>query len=130
MKKNKNNLIAYYSIFLGILVLLMWGFILLTEPIRDGKNEMIFHLLSEILMAALCITSGLLLIKNGQQNLNIAAHAMVIYSVINAAGYYFEKNEFLMTAMFFILFIFSLFILTTYFLSRYFGTDETFRNYS
>lgn len=112
MKKKTKNIIAGYSIFLGISVLLMWTFILLSEDIEEGKREMLFHLFSEALMAVLCITSGFILLKKGKSNLIIAAHAMVIYSVLNAAGYYFEKGEVLMTSLFVILFLLSLTILT------------------
>lgn len=125
MKKNKNNLIAYYSILLGVSVLLMWIFILLNETIPEGKNEMIFHLFSELLMAVLCIVSGMMLLKKGLQILNVAAHAMVIYSVLNAAGYYSERNEFIMTVIFLILFIISLMILIIHFFSEHSVKNET-----
>lgn len=112
MKKKIKSIIAYYSIFLGVTVLLMWTFILVSKDIEEGKREMLFHLFSEVLMAVLSITSGFVLLKKGKSNLIIAAHAMVIYSVLNAAGYYLEKGEQLMTSLFLILFLLSLTILT------------------
>lgn len=112
MKNSKiTQTIGFYSIFLGISVLCMWSFILLTEPIQEGKNEMTFHLVSEFIMAVLCILSGLTLLKKRKKNLNIAAHAMVIYSVLNAAGYYAERGDKAMIILFVILGIISSIVL-------------------
>ena len=112
MKKKTKQSIGLYSIFLGVSVLIMWIFILLTEPLQEGKKEMVFHLFSELIMAVLCITSGFILLKKGKKYLNIAAHAMIIYSVINAAGYYIQRGDQLMTTFFVILFLISILILT------------------
>lgn len=103
----KTRIIAYYSIFIGISVLAMWTMILLTETPPEGKTELSFHLTSEFLMALLCLVSGLLMIKNkpASRLLNILGLGMVIYSVLNAAGYYGEKNETPMMIMFIVLFI-------------------------
>jgi hypothetical protein len=103
----KTRIIAYYSIFIGISVLAMWTMILLTETPPEGKTELSFHLTSEFLMALLCLVSGLLMLKNkpASKLLNIMGLGMVIYSVLNAAGYYGEKNETPMMIMFIVLFI-------------------------
>lgn len=109
--------IGYYSIFLGISVIAMWMYILLNETIPEGKTEMSFHLFSEFLMALLCLLSGFLLIKQKPkgQITNATAHAMVIYSLINAIGYYAERNEKSMVLLFIILALLSISILFYYF---------------
>lgn len=105
----KTKIVAYYSIFIGISVIAMWIMILLTETPPEGKTELSFHLLSEFLMALLCIGSGILLLINRPMSrlLNMLGLGMVIYSVLNAAGYYGEKNEMPMMILFIVLLIFT-----------------------
>lgn len=88
------KIIAYYSVILGVSILGLWIIILTGDGMPEGPVESTFHLLSEFLMAALCILGGILtLIKRDQFNIVIvAAHAMVIYSVLNAAGYYGQNS--------------------------------------
>ena len=103
----KTKIVAYYSIFIGISVIAMWTMILLTETPPEGKTELSFHLFSEFLMALLCLVSGILLLRKKPISrwLNILGLGMVIYSVLNAAGYYGEKNEIPMMIMFIVLLI-------------------------
>ena len=103
----KTKIIAYYSIFIGVSVITMWTMILLTETPKEGKTELSFHLFSEFLMALLCLASGILLLRKKliSRLLNILGLGMVIYSVLNAAGYYGEKNEIPMMIMFIVLLV-------------------------
>jgi len=103
----KTKIVAYYSIFLGISVITMWIMIFQTETPPEGRIELSFHLFSEFIMALLCLVSGILMLRNKPMSrfLNILGLGMVIYSVLNAAGYYGEKNEFPMMIMFIMLLI-------------------------
>lgn len=103
--------IGYYSIILGCAIMAMWMMILHNGDIPEGKTEMGFHLFSEFLMAIICLIGGFILLRRGSAVFNIIAHAMVIYSVINAAGYYAERGQGMMGILFIILFIVSLVIL-------------------
>jgi uncharacterized membrane protein len=107
------KLIGGYSILLGLSVIIMWIQIIMNESIPEGKTEMSFHLFSEFLMALLCLLSGFLLIRQKPkgQITNATAHAMVLYSLINAIGYYAERNEKNMVVLFIILAIVSFIIL-------------------
>jgi hypothetical protein len=98
----KIKTVGYYSIFIGIAVISMWTMILFTQNPPEGKTELTFHLFSEFLMAVLCIFSGILILRNKAfgKSLNVLALGMVIYSVLNAAGYYGENNEVQMMIMF------------------------------
>ncbi len=110
MNNKRIRIIGGYSLFLGFSVLIMWVMILKGGEVTEGKTEMTFHLVSEFLMALLCILSGLYLL-GGQRKwmkVNMLAHAMVIYSVLNAAGYYGQKEELAMMLMFLVLFLLSL----------------------
>ena len=103
------KIIAYYSIFIGISVITMWTMILLTQSPPEGKTELTFHLISEFIMALLCLFSGILMLKNKPigKFLNVSGLGMVIYSVLNAAGYYGESNEVQMMIVFIVLLIFT-----------------------
>ena len=98
----KQRLISYYSIVLGFGIAGLWMIILKNDKITEGKTEMVFHIFSEFLMATICIISGIKLRMRHKRAvaLNIIGHSMIIYSVLNAAGYYSEKGEFLATTFF------------------------------
>lgn len=101
---------AYYSIFIGLAVTALWIFIFTGGELPEGKTELAFHIASEMLMALVCIFSGVALIKqlNYSRRINIAGLGMLLYSVINAAGYYGQQKEHFIMAMFIGLFVLTL----------------------
>jgi hypothetical protein len=101
----KERIIAVYSLFLGTAILGLWTLILITGEIPEGQVEFTFHLFSEFLMAAGCLAAGTMLYKKKRSGtlVAIAAHAMVIYSVLNASGYYAERGEVAFPVLFLIL---------------------------
>lgn len=110
---NVKKSIGYFSIFLGLSILFMWMHILFNETIPEGKIEMSFHLFSEFSMASLCLISGFLLIRNHPKGLmtNVIAQSMVLYSLINAIGYYSERDEKSLVSIFIFLVVLSFLIL-------------------
>ena len=106
-KTMNRKIVSFYSIIVGIAVISMWTIILLKQEIAEGKIEMSYHLFSEFLMAVLCVISGILLLFNNKKAklLNILGLGMVIYSVLNAAGYYGERENVPMLVMFTVLFL-------------------------
>lgn len=94
--------IAYYSILIGLGVLAMWAMILLTQKVQEGEIAMGFHLYAEFSMAVICLVSGVMLLKKMKfaRETNMAGLAMLVYSTINAAGYYGQKGETPMMVMF------------------------------
>lgn len=105
----KNKLIGIYSIFIGIAVIGSWILILSRGKVEEGQIEITFHLISEFIMALLCFVSGVLILKKHLLGniLNIIGLSMVLYSVLNAAGYYGERNELTFTVLFTLLFLVS-----------------------
>jgi len=105
----KTKIIAYYSIFLAVAIIGYWIMTLSSGNYAEGKIEISFHVFSEILMAIICFLGGiLLLIKNKHgRNLSIVGFSMILYSVLNAAGYFGERNELSLTIMFLALFLIS-----------------------
>lgn len=103
----RKKLLGYYSFFIGVCVTGMWIMILMNGTIPEGKTEISFHLVSEFLMAALCVISGVMLLFGHRHGkiLSIGGLSMVIYSVLNAAGYYGQRNEMPMVFLFLFLLI-------------------------
>ncbi len=101
----KNKVIAYYSFLIGFSVIIMWPILLISGSITEGTTEMSFHILSEFIMAIICIISAILLLRNRQlgKKLNIIGLSMVVYSTLNAAGYYAQRDQKLMTTMFLVI---------------------------
>ena len=105
----------YYLVLIGTGVVFFWGMFILTNS--EFKTQIYFHIFSEILMATICIIAGL---KTFGKNyfLKVAAHAMLIYSTLNAAGFYAEKNDIIMLILFVFLFMVSSLIVTLLLLTR------------
>lgn len=75
-----------------------------------GRTELSFHLFSEFLMASVCIVGGILLLRKNSLGKPVTSIGlgMVLYSVLNAAGYYGELGNTPMMIMFIFLFVLSM----------------------
>jgi hypothetical protein len=113
----KNRIIGIYSLVLGIAIIGMWLVILSGTTLPEGRTELSFHLASEFLMAAFCIVSGILVLrrKHPGRLFNMAALGMMIYSVLNAAGYYGERGEKAAMIMFIVVAFLSLVVFMLHF---------------
>ncbi len=113
----KNKIIGTYSLVIGICIIAMWLLILRGSSLPEGRMELSFHLSSEFLMATFCIVSGILVLRRRYPGrlLNMAALGMLIYSVLNAAGYYGEREETPMMIMLIVITVTSLVIFRLHF---------------
>lgn len=96
---------GYYSILIGLSIIGLWIMLYITGNIPELETEPLriyFHLAAEVLMGLLMILSGIALIikKKWGKSLFLVANGLVIYSVINASGYYANKGEWSMVMMF------------------------------
>lgn len=68
---------------------------------------MTFHVISELIMAIICLLGGILLLRRNKYGplLNTIGLSMILYSVLNAAGYFGQTKEWGSTAMFVCLFV-------------------------
>ncbi len=100
---------ANYCFLIGLSVLSMWIVTILKEGIAEGPIEISFHLASEFLMAILLLITGigLLMGKTYAWKLFLVSNGMLIYSVLNAAGYFGQRGNIPAMIMFLILFIIS-----------------------
>jgi len=82
-------------------------------------NFRAFLNLSEFAMAVICLVSGIMLLKNMKfaRMTNMAGLAMVVFSTINAAGYYGQKGETPMMVMFIVMAVVSIAVICGHYYS-------------
>jgi lipopolysaccharide export LptBFGC system permease protein LptF len=81
--------------------------ILVKGNIHEGQTELTFHLVSKFLVAIICLISGVMILRKHRHAvlLNTCGLGMVMYSVLNAAGYYGERGDNLAMSVFIVLFV-------------------------
>ena len=105
----KCRIVAYFSIITGISIMIFWIILFILNHMPEGKIQTTYLLFSEFMMAVICSVSGILMLKNSKsaRSINILGLGMVIYAVLNAAGYYGETGNIALQVMFSVLFIFT-----------------------
>ncbi|MFX0139867.1 MAG: hypothetical protein ACFFDN_39870 [Candidatus Hodarchaeota archaeon] len=116
MNKIVIELIAsIYTILIGIAMLSMWLFLLIRKEVPELKTkptQIFFHLTTEFLTSIILIIGGFGLMMNQSWGVAIffIAIGMVIYSTINAAGFYGQLKDWPMFIILIVFTIFSLFV--------------------
>ena len=104
-----NNLVAIYSILVGLFMIGFWVFALSTNlvPPEEKPWSITFHVFAEFSTALLLIVSGTGLWFGSEwaRTLSPVALGLLLYAVINSPGYYAQKNNLPMVAMFIVLII-------------------------
>ena len=99
MNKIVIELIAsVYIILIGIAMLCMWLLLLIKREVPDLKTkptQIFFHLIAEFLTSIMLIIGGLGYLMNQPWGVALffIAVGMVIYSTINAAGFYGQLKD-------------------------------------
>ena len=104
---------AVYAIVIGIGILGMWSFLLLTKQVPELETEPIrirFHIAAEFITAIALVVGGIGLLtgQSWSQWLYLVAIGMLFYTVIVSPGYYAEKGEWPFVGMFAAILIFAL----------------------
>lgn len=111
MKKIVLQIISgIYAIIIGIGIISLWVMLLLTNQVPELKTQHIairFHITAEMIMGILSLLSGILLLTrlSWAPSLFILAMGLIIYAVINSAGYYAQKKQWAFVLMFSIILI-------------------------
>ncbi len=110
------NIVAIYSLFIGILMIVMWGMFILTGQVPEMATkpaEIMLHLVAEFTTATLLIFGGIGLLKKIKigYNLNLVALGMLLYTLIVSPGYYLQKGDWVFVGIFTLLFIVTLIFL-------------------
>lgn len=99
------NFSAIYAIGVGVLMLVQWVFFLVTGNVPELQSapwSITFHLAAEFLTAILLITSGVMLIKVHPlaKQVFLLAAGMVIYAMVNSAGYFAQAGDWIFVVIF------------------------------
>ncbi|TFG19042.1 MAG: hypothetical protein EU533_07160 [Promethearchaeota archaeon] len=102
-----------YAILIGIGIIGLWTMLLRTKKVPELENEPVaikFHVTAEMVMGVLSLISGILLLirLSWAPYLFILAMGLVIYAVINSAGYYGQKKQYAFVILFGIILILSI----------------------
>ncbi|MFX0137868.1 MAG: hypothetical protein ACFFDN_29775 [Candidatus Hodarchaeota archaeon] len=108
---------SIYCILIGIAIIIMWILLIRRREVPELNTQptrIYFHLVSEFLTGIILIIGGIGLLINQTWGLAIffLSLGMVIYSMINAAGYYGQLKEWPMFIMFIVFTIVSALIAT------------------
>jgi len=87
-----------YAIIIGLGIIGLWLMLYLTNQIPELKTEPVaikFHITAEMIMGILSLLSGIFLLVglSWAPYFFILAMGLVIYAVINSAGYYGQKKQ-------------------------------------
>ncbi len=118
------NIVAIYSLFIGILMIGVWSMFILTGQVPEMATkpaEIMLHLLAEFTTAVLLIGGGIGLIKKIKigYNLNLVALGMLLYTLIVSPGYYLQSGNLVFVGIFTVIFIFTLIFLIISFKKEY-----------
>ncbi len=99
------KLASGYAIVVGALMLLVWVFLLFSGQVPDMETQflaLVFHWAAELVTALALIASGLALWKSKRWAAwgYPLAMGMLIYALINSPGFYVQRQEWGMVAMF------------------------------
>jgi hypothetical protein len=104
---------AWYGIVVGLLILGMWSFFLVSDQVPELETEpfrISFHLAAEFTTAISLVTGGIGLIRNlsHARNVYFVATGMLLYSLIVSPGYYAQKGQWAFVVMFTLLIVLTL----------------------
>lgn len=96
-----------YAVSISLCVIAYWLLSLISGNFDEGSISISFHIFSEFIMAAVTLAGGILILmgKKAGGPLTIAGMSMLIYSVLNAAGYFGQKEDHILMAVFIFLLI-------------------------
>lgn len=94
-----------YGITVGILIFIQWVFFLVTAHIPETATapfEITFHLAAEFMTSVVIIAGGISVLRHKPwaARLYYLASGMLIYAVINSAGYFIQLGQWPFVVMF------------------------------
>ncbi len=94
-----------YAVVVGIGMLAQWGFSLATGRVPELRTEPLaigFHLMAEVATATVLIVAGAALLTGATwaTGVFLAGTGMLIYTVVNSAGYFAQRRQWPMVVVF------------------------------
>ena len=102
---DRRTVLGLYGVVVGVSMIALWTFLLATGQIpelREARLQIASHLVAEFLTAVALLAAGLGTIAGRRwagRGLLVAL-GMLLYTVINSAGYYAEAGDGAMVGMF------------------------------
>jgi hypothetical protein len=102
-----------YAMTVGILMIGQWAFLLASKQVPGLKSEPVeirLHITIETITALLLVLSGagLLFHSTWGTQIDPIAMGMLLYSVVNSAGYFIDRHTWPIVAMFALLLVLTL----------------------
>lgn len=96
---------AAFAIFIGIAMIGMWAILLLAGQVPEWSGrpiETTIHLTAEIITALFLVASGAGLVTRQKwaRDVYLFSMGLLMYSVIQAAGYYIQRGQLTFVGMF------------------------------
>jgi hypothetical protein len=94
-----------YGITVGILIFIQWMFFLATAQIPELETapfELVFHLAAEFMTAMVMIASGAAILRGRPwaPRAYYLSSGMLVYAVVNSAGYFLQLRQWAFVMMF------------------------------
>lgn len=94
-----------YAVVVGSAILAQWGFFLATGKVPERRTEPLaigFHLVAEGVVACLLIAAGAGLLAGAgwARAAFLVGVGMLLYTAVNSAGYFAQRRQWPMVAMF------------------------------
>jgi hypothetical protein len=115
---NRARPLAIYALIIGIIMLFLWSFFLISGLIPESNSrptEITLHLVVEYCTAIMLIISGIrVLFTKGQgEGMLLLSIGMLFYTLLNSSGYYAEKASSVFIALFVLMLVVAIYL--TYF---------------
>lgn len=101
--------VVWFQITAGVAMIGLWSVLLVGRQVPEvpaGDRAIWFHLAAEILTASLLVTAGVWLLVGGSdmaEALSALALGALLYTAVNSAGYYADRDDWRTVGMFSVL---------------------------
>lgn len=95
--------VAWFQFGVGIAIVWLWIVLLISEQVPEieaGETEIWFHITAELLTGILLIWSGRRGLRRPGPVLSALALGALLYTSIASAGYYADRGEWVVVALF------------------------------
>ena len=105
---------AVYAIAVGIGMIALWLMLLSTGQVPElaaAPAEIVLHIAAEGIIALVLLAGGIVLLRRAGWGYRVYVLAMggLLYSIVNSSGYYVQRGNMAMTAMFAVLLVLTVF---------------------
>jgi hypothetical protein len=99
------RVVGWFELVVGSAILGLWSVLLATGQVPEvaaGQTDIWFHLAAEAFLATLLIVAGTAALRGSEVAPLLTGLALgaLVYSAVNSSGYYAERAEWAMVAMF------------------------------